>query len=183
MRSQWIAGLTLTLSLVGTEPLAAQTGMSLEITGSAGYTQVDADKWAGTSANDWTQFASGFSAKLFLKGTPGGKIGIEAGWQYLMWYQINNPFAPPPYLERDVSASHYTLLYRFTALPTVNLDLGAGVYMFDGFNDVALHFAASKNLFPGPKLSIPVGIRVDPILDSEAKMVPISAFAGVGIKF
>lgn len=184
MRSSSIAALALSLSLVTAASMRAQTGMELEITGNAGYTAVDVDKWAGQGAWDWAQFASGGSAKLFFKSVPAGKIGVELGSRYLMWYEFRQPFGSSyVYPQYDVTAMHAALLFRMTLVPGTSFDVGAGVYAFDGGTDGALQLAVSRAFFRGPKFSIPIGLRFDQIIDSDAPMSVIGATAGIGVKF
>lgn len=181
MRSSSIAALALSLAA---SPLSAQTGMLLEITGHAGYTAVDVDKWAGSSANDWTQFASGASAKLFFKGLPTVKFGVEAGYRYFMWYQVVVPFGATTIIrEYDISATHYGLVARLSPVPGMSFDAGVGAYAFDGGTDVGGHAALSKSFLSGPKISIPIGLRIDYVADKDAPMTDIGANAGIAIKF
>lgn len=179
MRSSSIAALALLLA-VG--PLRAQTGMLLEVTGHAGYTAVDVKKWAGPNVNDWTQFASGASAKLFFKSLPTLKLGVEVGYRYFMWYEYPSGIGPSMY-QYDVAATHYALVARFSPVPGTSFDAGVGGFAFDGGTDFGGHAAISKSFFSGPKISIPIGLRLDYIADSDAPMTVVGANAGIAIKF
>ena len=179
MRSSSVAALVLSLAV---SPLAAQTGMLLEVTGHAGYTAVDVKKWAGPNVNDWTQFASGGSATLFFKGAPTVKLGVEVGYRYFMWYEYPSGIGPSMY-QYDVAATHYGLVARFSLVPGVSFDAGLGGYAFDGGTDVGGHAAISKSFFSGPKFSIPIGLRVDYVADKDAPLTDIGANAGLAIKF
>jgi len=157
----------------------------LEVTGLVGYTAGDVDKWSGsTKVNDWDQMAWGVSARLFFKKTSVATLGVEYGYQHQMWYELRIPYLTSSFLYPDytVAAHHINLILRSTLSPKLFLDLGAGMHFFDGFVDPGLVLGLTGLLHDGPKYSFPIGIRIDPILDSDAMLTPITANLGLGIK-
>ena len=177
MRSPVVTSCAL-LGMLGAGTFPASAQVTLELHGAIGYNQVQVDSWAGQSAVDWNQFTSGAYAQLFFGGTPAVSFGIEAGYQYLLFYQIRILSV----VDRNVEANRVMGVARFSLGDgSVFAEAAAGAYLFEGGNDLAAAAALGTKISVSPKLSIPLKVRVDAILDSDATMVPITISAGVSI--
>lgn len=157
---------------------AQRNPILVEAEGLVGYSAVNLEKWAKGSPYDWDQGASGASARLLV---PVGRayMGIEYGFQYLFWYEHRYEWG---YSESDVESQHFSAITRFSPAPRVDVDAGIGLHLFSDFTDPGLYLGASYRLIESARFSIPVGIRVDPVFDSDALVVPISLKLGLSLK-
>lgn len=166
-------------AVVLSAPNLAAAQIKLEAHGSAGYSQVDVDKWAGSNALDWDQFSSGFHLQGWYRPPDRNRfsLGIEWGYQYLLFYQVRYGIYP---LDRDVDATRVMGLLRLPSTGrAVFMDVGVGAYFFDDFTDLALTAAVGKSFGLGPKLHLPVKFRADVIFDEDATIIPFGVTVGV----
>ncbi len=168
------------LGLLGAGAFPASAQVTLELHGVLGYNQVDVDAWAGTTAVDWNQFTSGGYAQLFFVGASVVSFGVEAGYHYLLFYQIR---LTGRVRDRNVDANRVMGVARFSlGGGSVFAEAAAGAYLFDFGSDLAVAGALGTRIRVGPKVSIPLKVRADAILDSDATMIPVTVSAGLSIK-
>jgi len=60
--------------------------------------------------------------------------------------------------------------------------VGGGAQFFDGFTDVGLQGAIRYAIPVNERLSIPIGVRADLILDSTTPLLPVMITAGFEIR-
>jgi hypothetical protein len=153
--------------------------IELEIYGSAGYTQVDVDKWAGSNVLDWDQFTSGFHIQGWYRPSDRSRfsVGAELGYQYLLFYQARYGIYR---LDHDVDATRIMGLLR---LPlgerALFMDVGAGAYLFEDFTDLALTVAVGRAFGLSQRLRVPVKFRADVLFDEDAMMIPFGLTVGL----
>ena len=163
-------------------PKPGGAGLLLEVVGGVGTTVVDVDKWAGTTNTaDWGTVAYGGTARLFF--LPLGaraRLGAEVGYLYLFWWSVPAPGQSYNYTY-DATASRASGVVRWSLGPRAALDAGVGAYVFDGGTDIGAHLAAGYHVPLGPKLTLPVQVRADYLLDDPAPLV-IALHVGLGFR-
>jgi hypothetical protein len=165
--------------VVNAQPPAVRP-ILIEAEGHLGYSAVDVERWARSKPYDWTQATSGGSLRLLIPASRRAYVGIEYGSHYLFWYEKELSYGG--YSEYDVESQHVNAIVRLAASPNLDIDIGTGLHFIDDFTDVGLHIGANYRLFDRPRFSIPLGIRIDPVLDSDAAIVPMLATLGVSLK-
>lgn len=159
--------------------------LSVEVHGGIGITMVDHNKWSGytdTNLSDWN--TTNYQGYVQLLGhLKKMDVGLEYGYQYYWWYTYIYFITQRNYSTIGVNATHAHAVVRFPTGRRMSLELGAGGYFFDAGTDFGGHAALGYTIPVGPKLSIPLQLRMDAILDSEGgTMLPASLTAGLALK-
>lgn len=172
-------GSILALSLFATAgPAVAQ--QSIEVYGGVGFTSTDAESWAGSTLMDWNETMSGAHAQLYLLGYDRIRVGVEVGYQYLLWYQFRFSGFP---VERNVDAYRAMAVVRSSFTPALFGEVAAGFYAFEDFADPAIGAAVGGRIALSERWTIPVKLRVNTIFDADANMVPIGLSVGAAYEF
>lgn len=158
--------------------------LALEAEGVVGYTGVDIEKWARvTRVETRDQVSYGVNLRLFLAFLDKAHVGLEVGSHHLFRYTV---LTQTGFLatrdRRTVAAQQVGIVARFKASPKFLVDVGGG-FRYLGENSLpAVHVAVKYRLFERRKISLPLGMRLDMILDDAVTAVPISLASGVFFK-
>lgn len=178
MIMKWLISLSITFVLATSTSLLGQR--SVEVYGSVGYTGVDAEEWAGTTLNDWDQFASGWYLQVFPYSNDIISLGIEYGYSYLLFYTFNDSFFN---ISRDVDATRLMAMARLFPDRNLIIEGGLGLYFFDGFSNVALGAGVGYRVDLPNNFSIPIKFRTNFIFDQDASIIQPGLDAGVSYSF
>jgi hypothetical protein len=162
---------------------ATAQGLSLgdvEFDGGVGYSFVNVTAWlaGGTLVSD-NRLASGGDGRVIFFNSGPFRLGAEVGYHYYWSYRAI--FGTSGVI-RDVDADHISLVARVLITPRLSLDVGGGAQFFDGFTDVGLQGAIRYAIPVNERLSIPIGVRADLILDSTTALLPVMLTAGFAIR-
>jgi len=171
-----LAAAAITLS---TASLNAQQRFTIEGFGGIGYTQMDIDKWAGSTALDWSQFFHQYGARFFFTRLSRFTVGVEVAYQEYAWYQVNFGTSN---LEYWPGATHLAGVLRIPVGKLV-ADVGAGAYMFDGGTDIGAHGAIGYRFALAPAIGLLVQARADIIPDPDAMLLPVGITASLSYGF
>jgi hypothetical protein len=176
-RSIVVAGL---LAVVATASAAAQgRSIVLEISGGAGFTSVDVDKWGGGNVRNEEQMLTAVDMRGFFLSAGGFQFGAEAGYRYFLYYEV--PFGTTT-LYRDVDANRFGVVARRPLSRFMSVDIGTAMYQFGSFTDFGLSGALVAHIPLGAKLTLPVHFRTDFVMDSDAQIVAPALTAGLSYK-
>lgn len=152
----------------------------VQANGFIGYTLVDEAGFAGSEPNSWEKTMSGFDFRGLYQITEKLAAGLEYGYTYLMWYEITLPFAESTiYRGRDIDATKVMVFGQYNLPKQWFSELGWGGYFFEDFTNLAVFVGIGYNIPVLENLYIPVKIRGDWILDSDASLLPLGLNAGV----
>jgi hypothetical protein len=154
----------------------------LEIEGGAGYTSVDAQKYSETITplSDWNTTAYTGGARLFFARAGSLRLGAEAGYSYFFWYNTGAAGYP---ITREPHATRVGAVARAALSPRIAADAGVAAYIFPGGTVVGANAALGYFVPLGPKLSIPVRVRVDVPFTSAAMVVGITGTVGLSYRY
>jgi len=161
-------------------PRPAVRRFRLEVVGNGGVTVLDINKWAGLPLNSWGTVNYGGSARLFLPMGPRTRLGLEAGYQYLFWWNYY-PSGVSYVYEYAVTAMHVAGMIRLQPPASrFALDVGGGVHFF---NRAGTYLGAlvgvSYHLPLAPTTELVLGPRTDWIFTNPILM-PIAFNIGLG---
>lgn len=180
-----MAGLSGVLLIIFALNLNAQP--TVEIAGTIGASLVDEVQFAGQEPVDWNKTMSGYNLQAYLLKVGPLQIGAEVGYRYLFWYDISlTQFGfSGGTTTRNVDAMHYMAMGRFNPPGNDNIFVegGLGVYAFDGFTDLAVAIGGGYKIGLAADLYLPLKVRIDYILDSDAPVIPVGLSGGLGYSF
>lgn len=182
------AALVATLCGFASESRAQETqetsALLVEVDALVGRTAVDVAKWGRANrVENRSQRSAGVNARLFISFLGKARVGFELGSQHLFTYEVLTQTGTSLTRERHtVAAQHASVIARFAKSPKLTLDAGAGFYYFSETSLPGLLFEANYVVLQGKKLAIPVGVRMDLIVDNEVSAIPVSLKAGVSFK-
>ena len=154
----------------------------LEISGGAGFTAVNVEKWYGSSSpRNEEQMLGLFDARLLFANAAGFRLGIEGGYRYFFYYEVPSGVGSNMYYY-DVEAYRIGGVARRPFNANVALDLGGAAYMFDGYTNMGLSAAIVFSFPIAGKVSIPLHLRTDLVFDDEL-MIGSGATLGIGVKW
>jgi opacity protein-like surface antigen len=161
---------------------AAGSKFLLEIVGGIGTTVVDVDQWAGSTALDWGTTNYSVTGRLFfLTLGPSARLGVEGGYQYLVWYSVPG-LGSTPY-EYASSPTHFAGVIRLLLGRSLTFDAGAGAHLFGSSGTkVGILAALGYQVRLSPTLSLPIQLRSDVIL-TDPSAIPVALNAGLGFRF
>jgi hypothetical protein len=178
--------LLLSLHTVATaQPPRETRGRALEVEGLFGYTGVDIEKWARVRrvhARD--QESYGANLRLFVVHLGSVYTGFEVGSQRMLQYTLltrTSDFTSTRLIHTVVS-QHVGVVARFQPRPRISVDAGGGFRFLDETSLPATHLAVRYRLFGRRGWSVPLGVRLDMILDDYTTAVPMSFATGFFIK-
>jgi hypothetical protein len=157
---------------------SAQRSITLEVSGGAGFTSVDVQKWGGASAMNEEQVTTAVDVRGFFLNAGGFQFGAEAGYRYLFYYEV--PFGTTT-LYRDVDATRIGAVARRQVGRFVSVDAGAAAYLFEDFTDLGLSGALVFMIPIGSRLSAPIHLRADAIFDDQLILAPAGTI-GLSLK-
>lgn len=161
-------------------PQGAAAQRTIEITGGAGYTSVDLEAFHEDELEDWGMPWYGGHALIVPFEVAGVGVGLEAGWQYLAWFDYNSLGTT---VTRELSATSVMGVARVPFTRTFFSEFRAGVFMFDEFTDPAIGAALGGRIPISAQWSIPVKLRTDLVLDEDTNFVPIALELGGAYEF
>ncbi len=171
------AALALALSFGLAAPMLAQGIIEADI--GVGYSAVNTTSWAGTTPWDWNQTSTTEYVQGFLAhGTVA--LGAELGYQNFFRYTVQYTGGGfPAYYTYGVHAWRLMALARFGQAHGIFADAGLGAEIFPGGTDAAVAGALGYMITAGKKLSVPIKVRGDLVLDKDAKLFPLTASVGL----
>jgi hypothetical protein len=154
----------------------------LEFDGWVGHTVVDVETWGEVPmVSRKHQRGTGVLARLLLTRFGHIPVGIEVGSQRFFWYEIELR-QPVIATQTNVIAGTQVMVFgRFLDTARFFLDAGAG---FQGTGEetiVGLMTSANMRLIRRPRFSIPVGARLNLLLNEPAFATALSAKVGISI--
>ncbi len=161
-------------------PVATSAGGPiLEVIGGGGYTFVNNDAWAGSSALDWSNGNYRVGVRAFLPTRGRLQLGAEVAYQDLYWYQLDATWS---YAERSFEPTIVGAVGRLSLQGNMALDFGVAMYKFSGFTDFGPNVALGYFIPIGSRTSIPVQARLDYISDKDGAAVPLQLTAGISYR-
>ncbi|HKJ93316.1 MAG TPA: hypothetical protein VJ957_09110 [Longimicrobiales bacterium] len=159
-------------------PRHAAAQIATELHGGVGYTSVSVDAWAGTSAQDWGQMASGYYVQVFPYQRGRISVGGELGYEYFFWYDI---FYNGYTSTRNVSATRVAAVARLGLGGPAYAEAAASMHLFDGFSDPGIGVGVGYMLPINEHFSVPLGLRGDLVLDPDTQL--FASRFNVGIRY
>lgn len=158
----------------------------LEVYGGAGYTAGNVNNWSGhSSLYDWSQTLYDYHAEALLVRAGGVHLGLEAGYEHLMWYEYN--YCPgcstPAYTSRSVSATRVMAVARVDSPARLFAEVAAGMQFFDGYSDPGVYAGIGYRVPLTAAVDLPIKVRAGLILDSDQNLIPLSLSAGLSYRF
>jgi hypothetical protein len=154
----------------------------LEVEGGAGYTSVDAQKWSETISplNDWNTTAYVGGARLLFTRAGKLRVGVDAGYNYFFWYTTS---AAGYGITREPHATRAGVVVRTAMGTRIAADAGAAAYLFPDGTVFGANAALGYFIPAGPRMSIPVRVRVDVPFTSAATAISIAGTLGLSFRF
>jgi len=157
---------------------------AFELDALGGYTMVDIESWSRFRRVDArSQDLAGGLGRVFVVRLGQLRVGAEAGFQHLFWYQLEAQ-SPGLIVRRRVNVAprYGGVVFRLVERSRLDVDYGFGFHSFDETSRPGSHFAATFRVLQWRGFSLPIGARFATILDEEAMMVPIALKAGVSFR-
>ena len=157
---------------------------SFELDALGGYTMVNIERWSRFRRVDArSQDLAGGLGRVFVVYLGQLRVGAEAGFQHLFWYQIEGQ-SPGLIVRRrvNVAPQYGGVVFRLVERSRLDVDYGFGFHFFGETSRPGTHFSATFRLVKWRGFSLPIGARFATILDEEAMMVPIALKAGVSFR-
>jgi len=181
-----LLAIVLQASVLHAQEEAAQQGavaspprqLLFEISGGAGYTGVDIEKWGGSSARNEELGLYQGDVRVFFAERAGYQIGLEGGHRYFMYYEV--PWTPSD-LQYDVSATRVAAVARRPITGMLALDVALAMYMFGDFTDLGVSGALAFRI-PAGRITLPLHVRTDVVFDQSATIIAPGVTIGVGFR-
>lgn len=169
---------------LGGSATAQESHRLFEVEGVMGRTAVDVAKWGRVQRVDHSDRTTyGFNARFFVGFIGANRFGFEIGSQRLFAYELATVVGTTVTREKHTeAASHIGAVARFPHTPKLAFDLGVGFHYLSDISLLGVHFATSYRVVDQPRFAIPLGFRMDAILNSDATAVPMTLKTGVSIK-
>lgn len=152
----------------------AQRQPTLELDIGSGYTAVDLDAVVGAAVHDYSHRSFAGAARLFAP-MNSRSIGVELGFQHLVWYQLPENGST---IERNIRSTHVSVVFRTPLGTHVDVHAGAGIHRIDGGFDFGTNAAVRYRVPVNRTISLPLGLRADAIFAPHI-VVPVTATAGL----
>jgi len=156
--------------------------LSLEALVGVGYSVTDMEKWSGKAEDDlddYDQMMYRFDGRLFFTQLGEAQVAAEIGWQHLLWYEWTEPYGSVVrHVERYWEPMRLGGIIRYPLNEALDLDLGAGLVMFEDFTDFGLSAALTHQVPLSEGLYLPISVRGDIILDDPI-IIPIGICVGI----
>jgi hypothetical protein len=179
-----LGGALVLVSLAGARARAQDSSTKLvEVEGHFGYTAVELEKWANrTNINYRDPRALGINARWFITrlGRARTRVGLEVASRRLFRYEITGPFVREKYV---VASQHIGVVLRLRESPKINWDGGMGFDFFGGYSLPSFHTQGTYVLFDRGKFRVPLGGRMDAILNEQSMALSMSIVSGAAFKF
>lgn len=159
----------------------------VEVEGHVGYTGVELEKWANLATVDsHDPRAFGINARFFMLrlGRARTRVGVELGTRRLFKYELF--FQGPGTTTREkhvVASQHLGVVVRIRESPRINWDAGIGLDFFAKYSLPGLHTQGTYVLIDRGRFRVPLGGRIDVVLNENSTALSMSLVSGVGFKF
>ncbi|MEM7415835.1 MAG: hypothetical protein AAF389_10095 [Gemmatimonadota bacterium] len=160
-------------------PVTAQ--LTVEVHGSFGITNVHITGFSGSDVLDSDKATSGAHAQLFFGNAVERApiLGVELGYQYLFFYEFAQGANA---IEQGVDAVRAMVVGR---VPLGGGEIwaegAAGAYRVEGSTSAAVGAGVAMTIRVAPTVQIPLRLRTDVVLDSNATIVPVMASMGLSV--
>lgn len=155
----------------------------IEIDGIVGYTAVNVEKWAEfPRINELSHLAGGVVLRGLLTYLGPTHVGLEVGTQRLFAYKHEQELpGQTTTTEATVAGFHILIVGRFVEFERYSWDLGFGWYALGGETVPGLMTNLNYAVLRRPRFSIPVGARLNIVLNEPAIAATVMAKIGISI--
>ena len=155
----------------------------IEIDGIVGYTAVNVERWAEfPRIDEMSHLAGGVVLRGLLAYLGPTHVGLEIGTQQLFSYnyQQETP-GQTTTTEATVAGFHILVVGRFVELERYSWDLGFGWYALGDATVPGLMTNLNYAIVRRPRFSIPVGARLNVVLNEPSIAASVMAKIGISI--
>ena len=156
----------------------------IEIDGIVGYTAVNVEQWAEfPRIDEMSHIAGGVALRGLLTYLGSTHVGLEVGTEQLFTYrhQQELPGQPLTTTEATIAGFHILVVGRFVELERYSWDLGFGWYALGDAALPGLMTNLNYAILRRARFSIPVGARLNVILNEPAIAATVMAKIGISI--
>jgi hypothetical protein len=163
------------------EPTYRPPRIEVDVIG--GYTFVNAESWSGfTSINSSNHVSFGALARVLFVNFSGARLGVEVGSQQFFSYDVQGA-SGSQILTRtfNVDGFHFAPMIRLAEGARSSLDVGVGFHFLGDETVPGIIINSNHMLFRGRKFSIPIGGRVNFVLNDPASAANFALKAGLSL--
>ena len=180
-----LAGALLLAILVGRAEAQQQQYRppSFEVDAFVGYTAVDADEWSGfTEISSANHLGYGVTARYVFLNISGARLGMEIGTQQLFTWEIESTVGTSVVRRKStVAGFHVMPIVRVAEGNRGSVDVGFGFHFLGGDGVPGLLVNTNYTVLRRKKFTVPVGARVNFVLNDPVSAMNVSFKAGVAV--
>ena len=177
----WTAALVLAAGTAAAQPIHRPP--TLEVEGFTGYTLVDADKWGGfTELSGANHVGFGAAVRYIFINFTDARLGMEIGTQQLFTYEVEgNSGAQIVTRKTTVAAYHVIPVVRIAEGNRSSVDVGFGFHFLGDGAAPGLLVGTNHVILRRKRFTVPIGARVNVVLNDPVSAMSIAIKAGVAI--
>jgi len=172
---------TLSSQAFAQEPSYRPPRIEVDVVG--GYTFVNAESWSGfTSIHSSNQVSYGALARFLFVNFSDARLGVEVGMQQFFSYEVQASGGSQTLTRTfNVNGFHFAPMIRLAEGARSSLDIGVGFHFLGDETVPGIIINSNHALFRGRKFSIPLGARVNFVLNDPASAANLALKAGVSM--
>jgi len=162
----------------------AQTERRIEVEGVFGLTAVDVNTWAmsqGITYFDWQAY--GVNVRGLLASIGRTRVGVEVGTHRLFRYETFSQIGfQQTYTMVTEASQHVSAFMRLETKQWAAIDAGFGFHYLKKATLPGFFLSGDLRLLSYGRMTLPIGARIDLIVDQNAAALPLTLKSGASFK-